>query len=804
MNALTVLADALVFAGGALLLTALVGAWQRPLLSRRVALAYAGLALAFFSPALLTPAIQVPTDIAYQAKPWGSAAERGANRIVAQNPLLSDVVLQMLPFRTLVRERLLGLEAPLWAHEIGTGQPLLGNAQSSPFAPLHLLALPLPPLRAMTVAAAWQVLLGLLLTHLLARLLGACGAGAALAAVGYAFSTFAVAWCYYPLGMTAAFLPGVLAGIAITCREAREPKGPHRGPVGLALCALSMALSGHPETLAHAALLSALVVVVLLFRLPSWQERRRFLIACTASGALAFGLAAPALLPILEVLPESERSVLLAEHPAAVAPVPVDGQVFASLVNPLLFGSPRDHDWRGPGNFNEVCSAYAGALLLGLALAGAAVLRGRVLTLLAGGGFALAGALGLPPIFPLLASLPVVGDGAHARLRLFWILAVALAAGLSCERLRAVPRGRWVAVAACAGVALALTLLPPRGAGWQSLWHVATLTGLAASALAFALPRLRAYAGGVALAALVTDLFLLGMRYNPTLPAALSLRTPAILERVRAAVEEDRRAGLAPRVIAEGWDLPPNLASLYGLWDVRASDPMRPAEAAFAVTKRLNRKAAPQSVPIQSRRYDPELHRFLAIRYTLAPNHRTLEPPWEVLGTSNGLSLWRLPEAGLPFFFPERVHRLEDPGEVRRAFLWSPTLISRATWLSPAAGAGEPSTQEGRVRLLGLSANGFSLEVATPTGGIVTSSIALVRGWRVEVDGKAASPLAVQAGFLGIEVPPGTHRVELTYQPLGWRVGWVSALLSLLAALAWGARRYRSSSSAATRFGSSG
>jgi hypothetical protein len=42
--------------------------------------------------------------------------------------LLSDVPLQTLPLRALVRERLLRLEAPLWTHELGTGQPLAGNA----------------------------------------------------------------------------------------------------------------------------------------------------------------------------------------------------------------------------------------------------------------------------------------------------------------------------------------------------------------------------------------------------------------------------------------------------------------------------------------------------------------------------------------------------------------------------------------------------------------------------------------------------------------------------------------------------
>src|SRR3954471_10208959 len=186
----------LVFLAGGILLAALVRAWC-PGLSRRAAAGYLLLTAAFFAAPLSRAALQVPTDIAYQWRPW---AEQVEGRVVPQNDLLSDVPLQMLPFRTLVRERLLHGVPPLWANEVGAGQPLLGNAQSAPFAPLHLLALPLPPLLGLTVATAWQVLLGLLLLHCLMVALGAAPAGAAFSAVAYVFSTYSMVWAYYPLG----------------------------------------------------------------------------------------------------------------------------------------------------------------------------------------------------------------------------------------------------------------------------------------------------------------------------------------------------------------------------------------------------------------------------------------------------------------------------------------------------------------------------------------------------------------------------------------------------------------------------
>src|SRR5258708_7745210 len=172
---------ALVYALGAALLGALMRRW-RPDLSRRAILGYVMVVTAYFGAPLFTSAHQVPTDIPYHLLPWKEVLPQDRP---PRNQLLTDVVWQMLPFRTLVRERLLRLEAPLWTNDIGTGQPLLGDAQSAPFAPLHLLALPLPPVKALTVAVAWQMLLAMLCMHALLHRLGAGAAGPGLGALPF-------------------------------------------------------------------------------------------------------------------------------------------------------------------------------------------------------------------------------------------------------------------------------------------------------------------------------------------------------------------------------------------------------------------------------------------------------------------------------------------------------------------------------------------------------------------------------------------------------------------------------------------
>ena len=53
-------------------------------------------------------------------------------------------------------------------------------------------------------------------------------------------------------------------------------------------------------------------------------------------------------------------------------------------------------------------------------------------------------------------------------------------------------------------------------------------------------------------------------------------------------------------------------------------------------------------------------------------------------------------------------------------------------------------------------------------------------GWKATVDGKPATIERVDYLMRGVKVPPGTHRVEMRYEPASWRAGWIISLVSLL------------------------
>jgi hypothetical protein len=791
---------AVFLAGCALLVLAV--RWWRPGLPRRAALAYVVLTAAFFAQPLFTGALQVPADLAYESLPFSEMAVAAGPR----NYFQADTLLEQLPFHTLVRQRLLAGEVPLWSHELGTGQPLLGNGQSAPFAPLHVLALPLAPPRALTVAGAWQILLGLLTAHALLLWLGAGPWGAALGAVASGLSTYAVVWIYDTPGMAAAWVPGLLLGILLV--RAGEP----RGFLGLVACALGLALAGHPETMAHAGIAAALVAAAALAR--RRPGRWRFLGRLAAAAALSAALAAPALLPLLQTIPESVRGKALERSPENFQPPPFEARFLLPIVAPLAMGSPPDGDYEPSWSFNEICSEYAGLLALALAAAGALVLRGRPLLIMAGGAAALLIALRLPPLFDLMLRLPIVGPGAHGRLRELWVLAVALAAGLALERVAAERPLRFAAAALIAAGGLALALAPPPGsAPWPRAWWVATLLGALAALTALLVPRLRPGFAPLALSATVLDLFLLGCRYHPAVPPPLDLAPPPTLAYL---MRQSQAAATPFRVSFEDFDLPPNLNALYGLWDPRGYDPMRPEDAARMVGWWLgHRRRFYQNIGDSLPALDQAAHDYLAVRYLETSHQRELPLPWRLAFEGRGGRVWENPRALPLFFMPRSVERFADLAEAQRAAMRSPdfhevtSLIGgeagepREAHAARAAGeageAREPGEardppgrpQDGQVRGIRTRGNGFDLEVATVSGGIVASSVSYAADWDVEVGGRHRPAVEVNGGFLGCSVPPGEHAVRLRYRPRGWTLGLAvfAAGLSAALLLGWGGRR---------------
>ncbi len=69
------------------------------------------------------------------------------------------------------------------------------------------------------------------------------------------------------------------------------------------------------------------------------------------------------------------------------------------------------------------------------------------------------------------------------------------------------------------------------------------------------------------------------------------------------------------------------------------------------------------------------------------------------------------------------------------------------------------------------TADSLSLDVDDTRGGKFFLSVPHIPGWQAQVDGKPA-PISTTAGaFIGFDLTPGKHRIELTFQPPGFEEG---------------------------------
>jgi hypothetical protein len=389
--------------------------------------------------------------------------------------------------------------------------------------------------------------------------------------------------------------------------------------------------------------------------------------------------------------------------------------------------------------------------------------------------------------------LPVIGPGAHGRLREIWVLAIALAAGLALDRVAERRVLRLASAAAIAAAAAGLALLPPPGqAPWPRAWWLATLAGAAAALAALLVPRLRPAFAPLVVAAVVLDLFVLGVRYHPPVPARLDLAPPPT---VLFLLHQRDSATTLFRVSFEDFDLPPNLNALYGLWDPRGYDPMRPEDAAHMVGWWLgHRRRFYQNIGDSLPAPDQAAHDYLAVRYFETSHERTLPPPWRLAFEGKGGRVWENPQALPLFFMPRSLEPAADLAGAQRQAMDNDDFQDVAY----SAVAGPVQAQQGRVGAIRSLGNGFDLQVESATGGMVASSVSFAADWEARAGERHLAVSEVNGGFLGLTVPPGASSVHLRYRPRGWSrglallaAGLAAALLAALArrrgwrALAW-------------------
>ena len=782
--------------------------WATPF-SARVALFFYLLVLIFLFKPLTGDWANVSTDFLFRLSPW---IEMNPN-VRPGNSELNDLPLQIVPWAHQVRESWKSFDAPLWNPAAAAGYPLLANGQSASFSILRWITLPLGLADAFTCEAALKILIALAGAFLFLRRRFS-EIPALVGAVSFGFSTALLVWLHFPLATVSAWLPAVFLAIDLGL----EKRNLARFSL-LALVFSQLLLGGHPETAAHIIFGAGLWLV---FRIISdesstGRERAGMLGGVIGAGVLAFALALPQVMPLLEALPSTKRWDMLQEFPGAHVRS-TDARFLVNFIQPAFYGTVREGTAWGPAHA-EVVAGYGG-ILAAAAWPGMLifVLRRRKwreeATFLVFAVPLLMGiALHWPVISDAFEAIPLFSLAANARVRLLvvWFLAILVArlVELAVEGVRwplAVGGG---AMAVSLVLAFALSRLDPGTGAWSESVRT-TAPGIAVLSvllLVVVVPiRARRIALLALLAVVTVDVQSHGADFNPPISKSYFYpRTPIIRKMIELKSLRGASDPLAWRMTALGAMLFPNTPAIYGLEDIRGHDPM--ANGKVLGVLRVFTGYTSDSYFGMLKDVSHPIIDYMNVRYVMTSAGETLEGgQWEEVYSGKDGRIYRNHEA-MPRFFPVRHILMEFDDEARKQILlgnrdWANAAVVQRlpSALMPLAhddlfGPRKDEAWPATLNLVAAESDRFRMTVDAPRWTLIVSSQPDWPGWKVVRNGaEGLKTIRVNEAFMGFLVPPGRSEIEVYYAPLSYWMGvWISisALLVLAVAGALVVRRRR-------------
>jgi hypothetical protein len=782
---------------------------------------FGALLLILFGPALFAGKVLLPVDILP-----GVALPEDARKAPEGNPLQLDLVTQIVPLQAQVRRQIRTGEWPLWNDLAGAGMPLLADPQSQTFEPLILLSLPLPLASAVGVTAGLRVMIALVFFFLLLRRQGLSEGSALFGSLAFGLGGFLLLWLNWPIGNSPALLPLVLYALAMT-----DERGARRDFLLLVVAIFSLIVGGHPETILYVAIVGGLFAISrLLGRYRQGQQGQKglqghqgqedfpdvpavplvpfvpgLLSRWALVAALACGLAAPALLPALRMIPDSLRHHWVETRAGRLDAPGGGGRDSAAALGkraisafaPNALGNSRFGAYWGDYNSNEDATAFVGgaallAALLAFLPAARRFREERIFLALA--PLSLLIALRIPGVPLVLAKLPVLNQSISGNRRLLMVVAFAAAYLGACtvERLR---RGegprRWAVLLGGAILLAAIGWAYGLSADVQALitprriWLGLQLTAVAGTAgvLAFGPTSTRGgkFARAVLCGLVAAELLAIHQPANPSLPRSAYYPGSPLIRFLQESSAGFRVVGLANRML-------PNANLVYGLADLRISNPLKPFPYVQAVSPvSTSIRATEQIVRVP----EHPLYQLLGVRYVVTPPRMQSIPGLrQVFHDPTGRIFER--DKVLPRLF------LPESAESAGAKPWpawlatNPDFALRALVSAPAAWtAARP--RDSTLEILAIAPARLKARAWLAEERLLASSVYQDGGWRLLLDGHPHAIQKANGPFAAAWLPAGEHRIELLYRAPGLTAGLALAAIALAGLAAWLLRPLRSS-----------
>lgn len=684
------------------------------------------------------------------------------------NGLNGDQVQELIPWNSLDWRLVHHGQFPLWNRYTALGLPEFFNFQSSVLSLPDLVSYLVPLKQAFITAVAVKLVIAGTGAYVFTRVLGAGAAGATFSGLVFELSGPFSAELGWPISDVLAWTGWILAFAWLIYRRPRTSWH----VLGLGVSIAFMIYGGFPEGIALVAipvalvLLGALAIDLLHHRRPRWRS-----IAGLGGGLIVgVGLAAPLLLPGLQLVSESSRS-----QQAFTLGLPL--HTLASLIDPGYFGYPLDGSlWFGPGstNFYE-SAAYVGIFTLALATAG---FLGAFRTKRAPGaaGLALAGVVlaGLSWQFGLFQSIvnaiPHLNTIDFTRSRLPLAFVIAILAGLGLDHLLKRPSGRQL-LGLAAGAIFFIAALAILGIRFAVSSGSLDAFDVALRARSFLWPSIIAIGTAAVLALLVWQLRRPRKRVASTaLGAMVALQVVVLV--VTGGKIQSYGHQMFPETRAEHQLISIVGHKSVGLWTERPLEqiPSVGIVPEMNIGYRLNEFAI----------YDPMIPRSYFSSWASQVKQPVGSGPFfdPSITTAHVAQLY-----GTAFILvqPSLVPATPPPGMNVAAVVGGETLYKvRGVHLATLAGAGtvtrRTSPANGTYRFRVRSASATKMDVRLTD----------VPGWHATVDGHPIPVRPWRDVMLQLAVPAGSHAVVLTYWPRTFSDGLAVAGLTVLCILAFG------------------
>jgi hypothetical protein len=255
----------------------------------------------------------------------------------------------------------------------------------------------------------------------------------------------------------------------------------------------------------------------------------------------------------------------------------------------------------------------------------------------------------------------------------------------------------------------------------------------------------------------------------------------------------DQAARMAPGRIMGYSCLPPSLALVLGMSDIRGFDGVDPARMIDLLRIAGDSRSGGTSygfaqwlapkltfTPEGSIRISPILD-MLAVRYLIFRE----TPPSGVQPALSGADYWVLDNpAALPrAFIPRRVEFVADD-DLRLQRLARPDFDARdlAYVESPVT---LPSACEGTARIVKETPTRITISVQMQTPGMVVLADLWDKGWHASLNGKPVPILRANHALRGVLVPGGPGTLEFCYAPRSFAFGLALSALAGVVLLGW-------------------